>query len=310
MPDLKLSALTTIPAVDRAADLLYIVDTSGGTSNKTTANQLLGISGAPVGDTDTQTLTNKTITSPTISSPVLSGTITGTYTIGGTPTFPSAVVTLTGAQTLTNKILTSPTINTPTISNATITANAITGFTTSNTGTIYGIPVTTGVINTANTVNGASLVAASVGSTALATNAVQANQIATSAITLGYAQITANFTTAGTNVQVTGLTTTVTIPAGGRRIKITGWATNIQDNTAVTNVTISIWDGVVGSGTLLAFNLVTIPGTSYSASAAVFAVITPSPGSKTYNIGLTAGGGTAQITASATSPAFILVEAI
>ncbi len=48
----------------------------------------------------TQTLTNKTITSP-----VLSGTITGTYTFGGTPTFPSTVVTTTGTQTLTNKTI-------------------------------------------------------------------------------------------------------------------------------------------------------------------------------------------------------------
>lgn len=40
-------------------------------------------SGSIVGNTDTQTLTNKTLTAP-----VLGGTVTGTYTIGGTPTFP------------------------------------------------------------------------------------------------------------------------------------------------------------------------------------------------------------------------------
>lgn len=49
----------------------------------------------------TATLTNKTI-----ASPVLSGTLTGTYTIGGTPTFPSTVVSTTGTQTLTNKRIT------------------------------------------------------------------------------------------------------------------------------------------------------------------------------------------------------------
>lgn len=48
------------------------------------------------------------------ASPVLSGTITGTYTIGGTVTFPSQVVLLTGSQTLTGKTLTSPVINSPT----------------------------------------------------------------------------------------------------------------------------------------------------------------------------------------------------
>lgn len=59
-----------------------------------------------IGRTTTDTLTNKTLTAP-----VFSGTITGTYTIGGTPTFPSSVVTLTGSQTLTNKTLTAPIIS-------------------------------------------------------------------------------------------------------------------------------------------------------------------------------------------------------
>jgi hypothetical protein len=66
----KLTALTAIPSVDRAADLLYIVDSSGGTSNKVTPNNLLGFTGGnPVSTTDTQSLTNKTLTSPTITAP-------------------------------------------------------------------------------------------------------------------------------------------------------------------------------------------------------------------------------------------------
>lgn len=64
--------------------------------------------GTVAGTTDTQNLTNKTLTAPNISAPVLSGTITGTYTLGGTPTFPSTVVSTTGTQTLTNKTLTAP----------------------------------------------------------------------------------------------------------------------------------------------------------------------------------------------------------
>jgi hypothetical protein len=50
-----------------------------------------------------QTLSNKTITAP-----VFSGTFTGTYTIGGTPTFPTSVATLTGTQTFSNKTHTDP----------------------------------------------------------------------------------------------------------------------------------------------------------------------------------------------------------
>src|SRR4051794_30434480 len=69
------------------------------------------------------------------------------------------------------------------------------------------------------------LPAGSVGSTDIATNGVAAANLATSAITLGYTQITSNFVTASTTVvQVTGLTATVTIPSGGRRIKITAFA--------------------------------------------------------------------------------------
>lgn len=150
MADAKVSALTTIPAVDRATDLLYIVDSSAGTSNKTTANQLLGITGAPVGTTDSQTLTSKTLTSPTISSPTLSGTLSGTYTIGGTPTFPSSVVTLTGSQTLTNKVLTSPTINTATIANPTLTVDSISEFTSANGVVVDGVTLKDGYVGTNN----------------------------------------------------------------------------------------------------------------------------------------------------------------
>ncbi len=49
----------------------------------------------------TATLENKTIVAP-----VLSGNITGTYNIGGSPTFPSSVVLTTSTQSLTNKRIT------------------------------------------------------------------------------------------------------------------------------------------------------------------------------------------------------------
>jgi len=64
-------------------------------------------SGAVVGTTDNQTLSGKTL-----SGVEINGAVTGTYTLGGTPTFPSSVATLTGTQTLTNKTLTAPVIST------------------------------------------------------------------------------------------------------------------------------------------------------------------------------------------------------
>ena len=63
---------------------------SGGTALEYADDAGTPAKHALVGDDTTQTLTNKTLTSPTIntptvSAPVLSGAVTGTYSIGGTP---------------------------------------------------------------------------------------------------------------------------------------------------------------------------------------------------------------------------------
>lgn len=146
-------------AISINASTDYLLLYQGGVYKKINQSVLLNIAGAPVGTTDSQVLTNKTLTAPTISSPVLSGTVTGTYTIGGTPTFPSAVVTLTGSQTLTNKILTSPTINGGTIDNATVTVDAISGHTSATTVTVANLQIVNGVLNTNSSVVTANLTA-------------------------------------------------------------------------------------------------------------------------------------------------------
>lgn len=298
MADKNWAGLTPwVGSIDIANDLVAVWKNSNSTLYKATPNQLANLTSQWVGRTDVQTLTNKTLTSPTISGPTLSGTITGTYTLGGTPTFPAAVVTLTGAQTLTNKILTSPTINAPTITNATISADALTGFTVANNGTIYGLSVT-----------GGKLAAG-----ALANNSVSAANLSTSAIFLGYGSTSSTFSTASaTAVQVTGVTATVTIPAGGRAVKITGWV-NYTTHTATTwyNI-ISLWDGVVGSGTLLAQTEIgtNTANTALQLPATVFAAdLVPGAGAKTYNMGLsTTAGASASLKATTGPVAFILVE--
>lgn len=157
MANQTINQLPVATTIDPTNDLLAIYTANLTATQGISRNTYLGLASAPVGLTDNQTLTNKTLTAPALNNAVLGGTLTGTYTLAGTPTFPASVVTLTGSQVLTNKTLTSPTLNNPSITNATISADTVTGFTTVNSGTIYGVGVTLGQISTANTILPAAL---------------------------------------------------------------------------------------------------------------------------------------------------------
>lgn len=171
MANQKLTALTSIPAIDRTADIIYVVDVSAGTSNKVTPNFLLGITGAPLGTTDSATVSNKILDNSNTLTVKDTGLIvqddgdttkqfkfqasgittstTRTYTV---PNFDATFATLAGTETFTNKTLTSPTINTATIANPTLTVNTIGEFTASNGVTVSGLNIKSGALNTANSV--------------------------------------------------------------------------------------------------------------------------------------------------------------
>lgn len=172
--------LNPASTIDPANDYLSIYTASATATQGINRNTLLNLTSQPVGISDTQTLSNKTIgDTNTIlakdgaftlqnSSDItkqgvfsLAGLTTGntrTYTL---PNYNATLASLSGTETLTAKTLTSPTINSPTITNATISADSISGYTTNNTGSIYGVAVTAGSISgmsiTSATITGTQL---------------------------------------------------------------------------------------------------------------------------------------------------------
>ena len=137
--------------------------------------------------------------------------------------------------------------------------------------------------------------------------------LSTTAITLGYTEITTSATTTSTTtVQATGLSVTVTIPAGGRKIRVSAYIPRALHNLGTGYFVGELWDGTVGSGTRLVDSPYFQSGTANSGGNLFLSrVVTPSAGSKTYNVGFYGTtANTTAITVSATSPAYIHVEAV
>ena len=196
----------------------------------------------------------------------------------------------TGSATITGSGIpvfqTSPTINSPSITNPTITYNN------------NSIPAAA-IAN--NSINSTQLASSGLSSTS-PTFTLNSNPVWQY---LGYAQTTSTFTLSSsetTPTQVTGLTATVTIPAGVTKVRITGYTAALTGSGVCL---LSIWDGVVNSGTQVEqFNQ-----SASNNGAIVIALLSPSAGSRTYNIGVSNSGSNVTIVgAGATQPAFILVE--
>jgi hypothetical protein len=127
---------------------------------------------------------------------------------------------------------------------------------------------------------------------------------------IGYAAITSDFTTATTPalVDVTNLATTVTVPTGGRSIKITVhiWYMNGTEVTGA-GLKAAVLEGSTQLGAAVADMTVAGYGQNYDFCC----VVTPTAGSHTYKVAVSqSAAGTLTIGAGATYPAFILVELI
>lgn len=185
MSNKTINQLPTALTIDGIADLLPIYTSNVAATQSISRNTYLGITSQPLGLTDVQSPTNKTLgntNTVTLKDTLftlqddgdttkqakfqLSGITTATTRTYTLPDVSDTIVTLTASQTLTSKTLTSPTISGGTLDNATVTVDAISGHTTANTGTVYGMSVTAGILASAalvNTVNNAALQSNSVG---------------------------------------------------------------------------------------------------------------------------------------------------
>lgn len=122
---------------------------------------------------------------------------------------------------------------------------------------------------------------------------------------LGQAQATANQGTFTSATDLTGLTTTVTVPYAGHRIRITAEA-SFQSSVADDVAALLIMEGAtqLQSGPVLCRPINT------SLKVVCHAIVVPTAAAHTYKLQGTRVAGTGNITmaASATAPAIILVE--
>lgn len=122
---------------------------------------------------------------------------------------------------------------------------------------------------------------------------------------LAYAEVTANQAgLAGAGADLTGLSVTVTVPAG-RRLRITGSVLYSNDTTDGRSV-LTIIEG----GTQLQFAALAHRTAGATAALSRSVIITPTAGTHTYKLNGAASVGTSTMVAAPTAPAFILVEDI
>lgn len=224
MATIKISALPSAVGIDGTADFIPIVQSS--VTNKINRATFLGITGAPLGTSDSQTVSNKTIgnsnaitikdgsftlqnTSDTTKQGIFS---LANVTTGNTRTYtlPNASVTLaslTGTETLTNKAITSPTITGGTIDNSTITVDSISGHSTSTIVTVANLQISNGVLNSANAVTATSIAVGAVQPQALVTGtgsgwAWQSFSPTLANLTLGNGTLAAKYIQMGKTVYV------------------------------------------------------------------------------------------------------------
>jgi hypothetical protein len=131
-------------------------------------------------------------------------------------------------------------------------------------------------------------------------------------MTPGYAEITSTFTSATTaGADVTGLSKAVTVPAGGRYIRVTAC---LPSYYSTATGAIELYAYIKEGATILQTAKVTAAGTQYKTSLQFSYVVAATAGAHTYKVAIGAGAaGTMTVEAQTTPPAtlpHILIEEI
>lgn len=124
--------------------------------------------------------------------------------------------------------------------------------------------------------------------------------------TLGYAEITSNFSSTATPTvtDITGLSVAVTVPVGGARVKITGYIPYINKDTNAGDVALYIMEGATVKN-----KTITTYSTTASIGQTAVASFTATAGAHTYKLTFSQStAGTYLAVCDATYPAYILVE--
>ncbi len=229
MSDINFDNLPTASGIDGAADYFPINTASPHQTARINRQTFMGVAGQPADISSSQNLTNKTLNNTntvTLKDTLftlqddgdttkqakfqLSGITTATTRTYTLPNASSTLVDLSTTQTLSNKTLPSPVITGGSIDNSTVTVDTISGHTVAGNGTVYGLDIHSGVLQTANAITTTNITNASVTPDKLS-NSPKAALVATAETTTS---------TSYTDLATTTDTVTVSIGANGLALVI------------------------------------------------------------------------------------------